>query len=158
MSAKEIYEIGEIPPIGTVPKQMYAQVVRQDRYGTPDKAFQVEMIHYDRPERDGVRASDYTVTPVRDGEDGACLVPKTPPLVVVRKRREVLLLDNVRIHLDAVEGLGTFLELEAVVDGAHDDDRCRAQVDWILRHLGVRQGDLIRASYSDLLRRGASSA
>ena len=37
---------------------------------------------------------------------------------VVDKRREIFLADNVRIHLDDVAGLGTFLEFEAVLDGA----------------------------------------
>jgi len=111
-----------------------------------------EMIHYRRTEASGVRASDYEVTPVRDGDAGACLVPKSVPLVVVRKRREILLLDNVRFHLDGVQGLGTFLELEAVVDAAHDEARCRAQVDEILEALGIASAQLLRASYSDLLR------
>jgi len=44
MSAKEIYEVGEAPPIGTVPKLMYAQLVRQDRFGEPNKGFKVEKI------------------------------------------------------------------------------------------------------------------
>jgi predicted adenylyl cyclase CyaB len=111
-----------------------------------------ELIEYDRPEIGGVRTSDYTVTPVRDREAGACLVPKGEPLVVVRKRREILLRDNVRIHLDRVEGLGTFLELEAVVDGAHDEARCRDQVAFLLRALQVDEAALLRASYSELLR------
>jgi crotonyl-CoA carboxylase/reductase len=41
---KDIYEIGEMPPIGQVPKRMYAQVIRQDRFGVPTKAFQIEPI------------------------------------------------------------------------------------------------------------------
>ena len=44
MSKKDIYEIGEIPPIGQVPKHMYAQVVRAERFGEPTKAFQVEKV------------------------------------------------------------------------------------------------------------------
>ena len=44
MSAKEIYEIGEVPPIGVVPKQMYAQLIRQDRFGPPEKGFKVEKV------------------------------------------------------------------------------------------------------------------
>lgn len=112
-----------------------------------------EMIHYHRDEGSGVRASDYEVTKVRDEENAACLVPKGEPLVTVRKRREVLLIGNVRIHLDEVEGLGTFLELEAVVDASHDDARCRAQVDEILAALEIGKSELIRASYSDLRRR-----
>ena len=63
-----------------------------------------------RSEVSGVRASDYTVTPVRDEAAGLCLVPKGRPRVVVRKTREILLWDNVRVHLDTVDGLGSFLE------------------------------------------------
>ncbi len=41
---KEVYEIGEVPPLGYVPKYMYAQVIRAERFGPPTKAFQVEKI------------------------------------------------------------------------------------------------------------------
>ena len=78
--------------------------------------------------------------------------PEDAPLVVVRKRRELWLLDNVRIHLDTVDGLGSFLELEAVVDAAHDEARCRARVHELLPAFGVAEADCVRASYSDLLR------
>src|SRR4030042_2350872 len=43
-NAKEVYEIGEIPPLGAVPKQMYAQVIRQERFGEPQQAFRVEKV------------------------------------------------------------------------------------------------------------------
>jgi adenylate cyclase, class 2 len=111
-----------------------------------------ELIEYRRPEASGVRASDYTVSPVRDEAAGLCLVPKQAPLVIVRKRREVLLWQNVRVHLDEVDELGTFLELEAVVDAAHDDATCHAQVATLMSQLGVGEADLIRASYAELLR------
>ena len=93
----------------------------------------------------------YEVLPVRDAEAHAC-PSKTPPVVVVRKTRELWLLDNVRIHLDTVDGLGTFLELEAVVGPSHDEARCHAQVDALLPAFGVTERDCVRASYSDLLR------
>jgi predicted adenylyl cyclase CyaB len=111
-----------------------------------------ELIEYHRAEDDGVRTSEYTVSSVRDAEAGACLVPEGPPLVVVRKRRELWLVENVRIHLDEVDGLGTFLELEAVVDAAHDEATCRAQAERLLATFGIAAGDCVRASYSDLLR------
>jgi len=41
---KDLYEVGEIPPLGHVPKQMYAWVIRRERHGTPDKAMQVEVV------------------------------------------------------------------------------------------------------------------
>ncbi len=41
---KELYEIGEIPPLGHVPKRMYAWAIRRERQGEPDKAMQVEKV------------------------------------------------------------------------------------------------------------------
>ena len=39
---KPFYELGEIPPMGTVPEQMYSSVIRPERYGPPSTAFQME--------------------------------------------------------------------------------------------------------------------
>jgi predicted adenylyl cyclase CyaB len=158
--------VADLEPLRAVVQALGARPLateeQTDRYYELDGARRVklrtiaggraEMIHYRRPEDEGVRASDYEVTSVRDDQAGACLVPKGEPLVVVRKRREIWLLDNVRVHLDTVEGLGRFLELEAVVDAEHDDAVCRGQVDRILAALEVSPGQLVRASYSDLLR------
>jgi crotonyl-CoA carboxylase/reductase len=47
---KDLYEVGEIPPLGHVPKQMYGWVLRRERHGNPDKAMQVEVV--DTPEID----------------------------------------------------------------------------------------------------------
>jgi len=44
MSVQDIYEIGEMPPIGHVPKNMYAQLIRADRFGEPRTAFKVEKV------------------------------------------------------------------------------------------------------------------
>ncbi|MGR3364206.1 MAG: crotonyl-CoA carboxylase/reductase [Maritimibacter harenae] len=41
---KDLYEIGEIPPMGYVPKQMYAWAIRRERHGEPDKSFEVEVV------------------------------------------------------------------------------------------------------------------
>ncbi len=41
---KDLYEVGEIPPMGHVPKQMYAWVIRRDRHGDPDKAMLQEVV------------------------------------------------------------------------------------------------------------------
>jgi crotonyl-CoA carboxylase/reductase len=48
--AKELYEVGEAPPIGEVPPKMYAYLVREDRFGPPKQGFQVEVV--DTPEID----------------------------------------------------------------------------------------------------------
>jgi crotonyl-CoA carboxylase/reductase len=41
---KDLYEIGEIPPLGHVPKQMYAWTIRRERHGEPDKAMLLETV------------------------------------------------------------------------------------------------------------------
>lgn len=41
---KDLYEIGELPPLGYVPAKMYAWTIRRERHGEPDKSFQVEVV------------------------------------------------------------------------------------------------------------------
>lgn len=43
-SLKDLYEVGEIPPLGHVPKQMYAWTIRRERHGEPESAMQVEVV------------------------------------------------------------------------------------------------------------------
>src|SRR5881397_2285589 len=47
--AKDIYDIGQIPPLGEVPPRMHAQVIRPERFGDPETAFQVEAIDTPAP-------------------------------------------------------------------------------------------------------------
>ena len=47
---KDLYELGEMPPLGHVPKQMYAWAIRRERHGAPDQAMQVEVV--DTPDID----------------------------------------------------------------------------------------------------------
>ncbi len=47
--AKDIYAIGEIPPIGEVPARMFAQLIRPERFGEPEKAFQIEEVDVPAP-------------------------------------------------------------------------------------------------------------
>src|ERR1700693_667552 len=51
-SSREIYEIGEVPPLGQIPRQMYAQVIRAERFGDPIRAFKVEKIPVPQPRPD----------------------------------------------------------------------------------------------------------
>jgi crotonyl-CoA carboxylase/reductase len=41
---KDLYDLGEIPPLGHVPKQMHAWAIRKERHGPPDKAMQLEVV------------------------------------------------------------------------------------------------------------------
>jgi adenylate cyclase class 2 len=74
--------------------------------------------------------------------------------VVVDKRREIHFVDNVKVHLDEVMGLGTFVEIEAIDDdGTRSLDTLHAQCAELMAAFGVCDEDLVACSYSDLLRR-----
>jgi adenylate cyclase, class 2 len=74
--------------------------------------------------------------------------------VVVRKMRELYLLDHVRVHLDRVEGLGTFLEFEALVSPRQNEKQCHEIVERLRRELRPALGEGIAVGYADLLAAG----
>ncbi len=108
-----------------------------------------QLIPYLRPDRPGPKRSDYQVVPVPEPAELRRLLGELLGVhKVVRKEREIALVDNVRIHLDRVDGLGTFLELEAVFDASPEAEAGeRAKVDRLMKQLGVSSEDLIQTSY-----------
>jgi adenylate cyclase class 2 len=75
--------------------------------------------------------------------------------VVVSKTRRLFIFEGVRIHLDRVEGLGDFIEFEGVVADEGDPSGFAELLDDLRRSFGIREADLLRGSYSDLLRAAA---
>jgi predicted adenylyl cyclase CyaB len=69
---------------------------------------------------------------------------------VIEKQREIFLYENVRIHLDTVESLGTFLEFEAVIGPDDDVMSGKAKVDFLCKKFGIADDDLLPNSYVDL--------
>jgi homotetrameric cytidine deaminase len=110
---------------------------------------EAHLIAYSRPDDPAVRVSSYRVLPAADGTLAA-LSETLGVDVVVEKRRHLLLWETVRIHLDEVTGLGSFVELEAVADPESDLSRERAQVDHLIAELYI--GAPLEGSYSDRLR------
>jgi predicted adenylyl cyclase CyaB len=111
------------------------------------------LVPYLRPDQKGPRRSDYRIVPVPDAEGTKALLSEILGVHrVVAKQREIFLVDNVRIHLDRVEGLGTFLELEAIFDGdASAEAAEQRKVEDLMKELGVAESDLVATSYEALL-------
>ena len=113
---------------------------------------EAELIQYRRADMPGARESEYRRVPVadapalRDALDAAL-----GTLVVVQKRRRLLLHENVRIHIDEVEGLGAFLELEAVAQPGSDLSPEHDIVSRLRAQLEIADDALVGQSYSDLL-------
>ncbi len=113
-----------------------------------------QLVPYLRPDQAGPRRSDYQVIPIEDAEvTKRLLVELLGQHAVVAKEREIALVDNVRIHLDRVEGLGEFVELEAVFDRATGDEAAEMEkVRHLMTVLGVGTDELVEVSYEALIR------
>lgn len=112
-----------------------------------------ELIGYDRPEVHGSRWSAYRVAAIEPSAAGAlhdALALTHDVLVRVVKRRDVVHLGPTRIHLDQVEDLGTFVELETVIDTQDDRDAAREH-EAVISLLQLDRFTTIAGSYSDLL-------
>jgi homotetrameric cytidine deaminase len=111
-----------------------------------------ELVAYHRPDDTEAQVSEYTrvaapdAQALRDALDSAY-----GTTVVVAKRRRLLIWSDVRIHLDEVEGLGTYLELEAVAPEDSDLSAEQAKIATLRKTLEIDDEDLIASSYSDLL-------
>jgi adenylate cyclase, class 2 len=112
-----------------------------------------ELIRYDRPDDAGERPSRFTVVEVEDAEGlRAALSAQFGVRAVVEKERHLLLHRNLRIHLDRVEGLGTFVELEAMADPQGDDlDAEAAALAELREALAIDAATLVAGSYAELI-------
>jgi adenylate cyclase, class 2 len=96
--------------------------------------------------------SRYRIVAVEDAEGlKAALLESLGVRAVVSKRRRLFLWRDVRIHLDRVDGLGDFLEFEAVAHEQSDLADERQKVQQLRDAFGIRSEDLLDRSYSDLI-------
>jgi len=110
------------------------------------------LIFYRRPDDSSPKLSRYELMPIAPGQPiGFMLGQALGVRTVVRKRRQLWRRENIRIHLDEVEGLGSFVEFEVQVLAGRDVDGCRIQAAALIDQLGIRQTDLVAGSYADLL-------
>ncbi|MCB0632833.1 MAG: class IV adenylate cyclase [Saprospiraceae bacterium] len=111
------------------------------------------LIHYARPDQAGPKTSTVSLYhPKTDGALKHVLQAALDTLVIVDKHRAIYFIDNVKFHVDVVEGLGHFVEIEAIdTDGTIGLERLQEQCDHYIGLLGIRKEDLIERSYSDLL-------
>jgi predicted adenylyl cyclase CyaB len=113
--------------------------------------FQSELVYYERDEAGEERPSDFSLTPVPNAAALLDALSKALGVIaVVRKRRTLLLLDTTRIHLDNVDGLGNFLELE--VPASEGGPAPSERLAFLMQGLGYTWDDCIRRSYVDLIR------
>ncbi|WP_420960070.1 class IV adenylate cyclase [Brucella sp. IR073] len=112
-----------------------------------------ELIFYQRPDQTGPKTSTYSISATNEPFTlRAVLSAAYGEDIVVRKVRTLFMLGRTRVHLDRVDNLGDFLELEVVLKG---EDQIAAGIEEayaIMNKLGIREADLIDGAYADLLR------
>lgn len=127
-----------------------------------------QLISYDRPNHRDARSSRYDLVYITDATGlKRALSSALGIRQVVVKEREIYLHDNVRIHLDQVAGLGTFIEFEAVLTAAPESpadsnldsnpDRAaeraagQRRIDELTTAFGISTADLLSTSYGEML-------
>lgn len=111
-----------------------------------------ELILYQRPDHDGPRRSNYQIAPT------------TAPYILleilkkvlgyrgtVKKVRSLYLVGQTRVHIDQVEGLGEFLEIEVVLKNGQSDAEGTQIAETLAAEFAIEESDLVRVAYIDLL-------
>jgi predicted adenylyl cyclase CyaB len=112
------------------------------------------LIAYERPDLGGQRESRYRIVEVGDADEmREALASLLGVRVVVNKARRLFVTEGVRIHLDRIERLGDFIELEGVVGsgGGAGPERFGKLLTELRAAFDIRDDDLIAESYSDLV-------
>ena len=111
------------------------------------------LIYYSRENKSGPKQSNvilYKPNPESNLKD--VLTNALETLVVIDKKREIYFISNVKFHLDDVNGLGTFVEIEAIdLDGSIGKEKLFVQCNYYSNLFQIKNEDLVAESYSDLL-------
>jgi len=117
-----------------------------------------ELIYYVRDDATGPKRSDYAISMTAEPDTlKAVLAAAWGIRGVVRKQRWLYTVANTRIHLDNVEGLGTFLELEVVLSAGQSEQQGHAMAAELVAKLGLQDSDLVDVAYIDLFDKGLAS-
>jgi predicted adenylyl cyclase CyaB len=115
----------------------------------PDRA---QLVYYERPDKPGPRISTYHISDTSDPDSLEQLLSSALGVRgQVCKVRTLYMVRNTRIHLDEVQGLGGFIELEAVLGPDQSAEEGYAAVNELVGILGIRESDLVDMAYIDLL-------
>ena len=115
----------------------------------PDLA---QLVWYARANDSGPKRSDYQIHETRAPESlKSILALALGVRGVVRKTRYLYLVGQTRIHLDDVEGLGYFMELEVVIQPGQSDAEGQIIAEDLMKKLGIDSADLLDSAYMDMI-------
>ncbi|HRY60068.1 MAG TPA: CYTH domain-containing protein [Patescibacteria group bacterium] len=110
------------------------------------------LIQYNRENKSSPKRSDFLVSIIDKKSNVIPSLKKALGVkVIVKKQREIYILDNIRFHIDNVVGLGKFIEIEVRGEKESQLKKLREQIKEYLQFFDIKKKDLIAGSYSDLL-------
>lgn len=111
------------------------------------------LIYYERSNLPGPKNSLFQLIKVDDAKGlKEALKNSLGVKIIVKKKREIFYIENVKFHIDEVPGLGAFIEIEAgniLADKSKEE--LQQQCEYYLKEFGIKDEDLVAVSYSDLL-------
>lgn len=111
-----------------------------------------ELIHYQRSDHSGPKESAYVLTVTADPAGlREALTRAYGQAGRVSKRRTLYLVGRTRVHLDWVDGLGEFMELEVVLADGEPAESGSEEAQRLMAQLGIAPAQLIEGAYLDLL-------
>jgi adenylate cyclase, class 2 len=113
------------------------------------------LIFYDRENKPGPKNSSFQLLKISDPDSLKTMLTNSMGIkMVVNKKREIYFIDNVKIHLDMLEELGSFVEIEASNLYADlTNEQLMEQCNFYIKEFGIIDADLIQDSYSDMMLR-----
>jgi predicted adenylyl cyclase CyaB len=115
-----------------------------------------ELISYERADQQGPKESVYTRVTCDDAQALTWALSRVLSVRgIVAKEREVFLVGRTRVHLDQVENLGCFVELEVVLEPGEPAEEGRCEAHHLLRSLQIPEQALVAEAYIDLLEKAA---
>ncbi len=111
------------------------------------------LIWYSRENIAGAKQSDILLYKHTPDEALKTILEKLHGIkIIVDKKRRIYFVENVKFHFDRVEGLGTFVEVEAIdSDGTIGIEKLKEQCDYYSNFFDIQQQDFMEVSYSDMM-------
>jgi len=113
-----------------------------------------QLIFYKRSDEDGPKLSEYEIMPVSTSDFTSMdnmLYRACGRVGTVKKTRHLYMAGQTRIHIDEVEGLGNFMELEVVLDEDQSTEKGESIANKLMEQLSIEKNDLVTGAYLDLI-------
>jgi adenylate cyclase class 2 len=111
------------------------------------------LIYYTRQNQPGPKSSQFQLVKIEDAKELKEVLERSCGIkMIIKKKREIYYIGNVKFHIDEVPELGSFVEIEAGnILADRSEEELLAQCHFYLKEFGIKEEDLIAVSYSDMM-------